>query len=186
MAAMTIALVILMVAAAPAVQGVEHIVGGDNQWSQGVDYVAWAASQTFTVGDTLLFVYGTTHKVDEVNEADYKNCKFGNAIDSHDDGNTSISLTKVGSYYFVCPISDHCTGGMKLSVNVVAATPGPTGSPPSPSGSTSPTSPNTPPTTPSETVPPPPSPAEAASIVCNMKMLGVTVVLAALLVAFMG
>ncbi|XP_060673319.1 uclacyanin-3-like [Ziziphus jujuba] len=145
MAAMAVALVILMVAAAPVVQGVEHIVGGDNQWSQGVDYDSHFR---------ILFVYGTTHKVDEVNEADYKNCKFGNAIESHDDGNTSISLTKVGSYYFVCPISDHCTGGMKLSVNVVAATPGPTGSPPSPSGSTSPTSPNTPPTTPSETVPP--------------------------------
>lgn len=53
MAAMAAALVILMVMAAPAVEGVQHIVGDASQWSQGFNYVAWAASKTFTVGDTL-------------------------------------------------------------------------------------------------------------------------------------
>lgn len=44
---------ILMMAASPAVQGVQHIVGGDSHWTLGVNYTSWAATQKFNVGDTL-------------------------------------------------------------------------------------------------------------------------------------
>ncbi|KAF3445592.1 hypothetical protein FNV43_RR10768 [Rhamnella rubrinervis] len=185
MASIAAVLIILTVAAAPAVNGVQYIVGGSSKWSQSTNYDAWSAAQKFTVGDTLLFQYDGSHKVDEVNEADYNSCSFANPIQSHDDGNTSIALTKAGPMYFVCPVSSHCANGMKLKITVTASTSGPTGSPPPPSGSTTP---NTPPTTPSNTVSPPPPPPSSGSpsIVCNMNMLGLTALLAPLLAAFMG
>lgn len=64
-----------------------------------------------------MFVYGPTHKVDEVNEVNYKKYKFDGSIESHDNGNTSISLTKVGTYYLVRPVSTRSAGGVKLAIN---------------------------------------------------------------------
>jgi|UniRef100_A0A2N9GJ75 hypothetical protein len=170
--AMQIALLILTLAA-PVVYGAQHIVGDSTGWSQGVDYSTWATGKTFTVGDTLLFTYTTTHKVDIVNQADYNNCNSGNAIQSYQDGNTTIPLSSAGTTYYICPTAGHCAGGMKLSVNVVAASTAPSG---------------TPPTTPSTTVsPPPPPPSGAASISCNMNnlMFGFLLVLVTMF-AYMG
>lgn len=50
--AIATALLILLLAA-PTVYGVQHIVGDASGWSTSVDYDSWAASNTFTVGDTL-------------------------------------------------------------------------------------------------------------------------------------
>lgn len=47
------ALLILLMAAAPLVYGIEHIVGGNAGWSTVVNYSMWAATQNFTVNDTL-------------------------------------------------------------------------------------------------------------------------------------
>jgi len=187
--AMQITLLILMLAA-PAVYGTQHIVGGTGGWSQTAgSYATWAAGQTFLVGDTLLFTYGSNHGVDVVSEADYTNCNSGNAINSYIGGSTTIALPNVGQMYFICPTAGHCAGGMKLAVNVTAAsgTP-PTTSPTTPSTPTPPGTPST--TTPSTTVSPPPPPPHsngAASIYGDMNnlMFGFSVVVGTMF-AFMG
>lgn len=56
--AIATALVILLLAA-PAVYGVQHTVGDTSGWDSNVDYVTWAASKTFTVGDTLCKLFLT-------------------------------------------------------------------------------------------------------------------------------
>ncbi|GLT84291.1 hypothetical protein SLE2022_025300 [Rubroshorea leprosula] len=146
-------LAVSVVSASGTVSAVNYIVGDTSGWTQGVDYGTWAQGKTFNVGDTLLFTYGSTHKVDEVSESDYTSCATANALSTHSDGNTTITLSKAGSMYFICPTAGHCTGGMKLAVSVVSAsgTPSPS-SPPPPSSSTTPSRSTTPPpSTPSPT-----------------------------------
>ncbi|XP_002526464.2 uclacyanin-3 [Ricinus communis] len=173
--ALSSALLILLLAV-PAVYGVEHDVGGSSGWTNfGVDYSTWAAAETFTVGDTLVFSYGTNHQVAEVSESDYNSCSSSNAIETHTGGSTTVTLSKTGKRFFICPTGGHCGSGMKLAIDVVAAstTPGTTpATPPPPSGSTTPDA-GTPPTTPSSTTSPPPPPSDngAASIFVNV-MLG--------------
>ncbi|PON58819.1 Phytocyanin domain containing protein [Parasponia andersonii] len=187
MAAMATALLVLLLAA-PAVRGAQYTVGDTAGWNSGVDYTAWTSDKTFTVGDTLVFNYDTSHKVDEVNQNDYKSCSTSNVLKSHGGTTVTITLSTSGSVYFICPTPGHCDNGMKLQVDVKASsTPG--GSPPStpspPSGS--PSTPGTPPATTTPSTNQPPSPTSgAASIVANMNVLGVSVVLATLLVAFRG
>ncbi|KAM1019019.1 hypothetical protein FF1_040444 [Malus domestica] len=175
MAIATALLVLLL--AAPTVYGVQHIVGDASGWSTSVDYDSWAASNTFTVGDTLVFNYGSSHKVDIVNQADFASCSSSNSLKTYDDGATTITLSQPGPAYFICPSAGHCGNGMKLSVNVVAAG--------TPSGTPS-TTPSTP-TTPGSIVspPPPPPPPKGAANTLDMNMLGFPLVLATL-VAFMG
>ncbi|KAB1215020.1 Blue copper protein [Morella rubra] len=111
-----------------------------------------------------MFNYGSSHGVDQVSQTDYTNCNAGNAIQSYQGGSTTIKLSNPGPMYFMCPTIGHCAGGMKLAVNVVAASTTPSGTTPSPP-STAPT------TTPSTTVPPPPPPpahSGAATISCSM------------------
>ncbi|CAH2066891.1 unnamed protein product [Thlaspi arvense] len=91
------------------------------EWSLGKDYSSLATGKPFAVGDTIVFNYGAGHTVDEVSESDYKSCTLGNSISSDSSGTTSIALKTSGSHYFICAIPGHCSGGMKLSVNVGAA-----------------------------------------------------------------
>ncbi|XP_031277594.1 uclacyanin-3-like [Pistacia vera] len=161
---------LFLLLATPAVYAVDYTVGDTSGWTSGFDYTTWVSGKTFKVGDALIFNYGGTHEVDEVKKSDYDNCVSSNAIDSHDDGNTRINLTTVGTKYFICPTAGHCTGGMKLAVTVAASsgttpnTPA-TGSPP-----TAGTPSNT--TTPSSGVPSPPSSSSAASTtLCNMMLV---------------
>uniref|UniRef100_A0A5B7BEY8 Putative mavicyanin-like n=1 Tax=Davidia involucrata TaxID=16924 RepID=A0A5B7BEY8_DAVIN len=177
--AMAAALLILLVAA-PAAYAAEHVVGGSTGWSTSGNYATWAAGQTFTVGDTLLFNYDSgTHSVDQVSQADYTNCNAGNALQTYTGGKTTVSLTTAGPLYFMCPTSGHCQQGMKLAVTVVAASTTPGGS--SPSGS--------PPSTPTTPPPPPPPPRSGAAGSTfgsmNCFMLGLSIVVGTML-AFMG
>ncbi|CAH8257920.1 unnamed protein product [Arabidopsis lyrata] len=94
------------------------------EWSLGKDYSSLATGKSFAVGDTIVFNYGAGHTVDEVSESDYKSCTLGNAISSDSSGTTSIALKTSGPHYFICGIPGHCTGGMKLSVTVPAASSG--------------------------------------------------------------
>ncbi|PSS35803.1 Uclacyanin-3 like [Actinidia chinensis var. chinensis] len=180
--AMVAALLILVVVAATAAAD-QHTVGGSAGWTQGVVYSVWANGETFKVGDTLLFNYGVTHSVDEVNQSDYNNCNSGNAIVSYSGGKTTISLNATGPMYFICPTSGHCQGGMKLAITVVAAST-PTASPPPPGSppSTTPTNSTSPP-------PPPPPPPHSAAPgnfgVKNFLLLEISLLLVALIV-FMG
>ncbi|PRQ57411.1 putative Blue (type 1) copper binding protein [Rosa chinensis] len=182
--ALAIAFLILMVAAPAAVYGAEHTVGDTQGWNQGVNYDTWASGKTFTVGDTLVFNYDSSHKVDEVNLADYNGCSSSNSIKTYEDSPTKITLSKAGPSYYICPIPGHCANGMKLLVNVVAAGT-PSGTPPTTTPAT-PAPPTT--TTPANNdspPPPPPPPKISPASSLHMNLVGVPLVLATLM-AVMG
>ncbi|GMP42592.1 hypothetical protein CsSME_00012283 [Camellia sinensis var. sinensis] len=190
--AMAAAVLALLVVVAPAVQAVQHTVGGTSGWSQTTDYSTWAAGATFTVGDTLLFNYGSSHSVAVMSQSDYNSCNTGNAINTYNGGQTTITLDKPGSMYFACPSFGHCQGGMKMAINVVAATsstttPSSGSSPTTPAGSTSPATPTTEPsTTPAiTTTTTTPHPYSGAAGSFGSMNLGFSIGLAGL-VAFMG
>ncbi|KAL0547676.1 hypothetical protein IC582_012100 [Cucumis melo] len=146
--AMKAAAVFVVLIAVRAVYGADIIVGGSSGWNQGFNYDTWATQQKFTVGDTLVFNYGGSHSVDEVNEASYTACSSSSVIKSHTGGTTSIPLSAVGPRYFICSTPGHCASGMKLQVNVLAA-----------NSTQNPTPTPTPPATGTQ---PPPSPSAAA------------------------
>ncbi|KAL5560502.1 hypothetical protein UlMin_036713 [Ulmus minor] len=175
---MAIALLICLMAA-PAVYGEQYTVGDTGGWTNsGGGYTTWATGKTFKVGDTLLFNYGSSHKVDVVDKSGYDNCNSANALESHDDGATTITLAKSGPIYFICPVLNHCSsGGMKLSITVDAST-SPT-TPPTPAATSPSGSGTTPPSTTSP--PPPPSGSGATSVVGDMKVFGLSLVFVALL-----
>jgi hypothetical protein len=163
-------------------QAETYFVGGTTQeWgfppSDGANYYSdvWAKGITFRVGDVLQFVYNAeSHNVYQLpNETAYANCDFSSPIASKASGNDSFLLTSVGDVYYACEIPTHCaTYGMKLSIQVVAASSGspppaspPTAPPPatpSPAPATPPTAPApapaTPPTAPAPATPPPTAP----------------------------
>ncbi|KAK4398032.1 hypothetical protein Sango_1278700 [Sesamum angolense] len=118
-----------------------YTVGAPNGgWDQSTDLTTWASSQTFLVGDNLIFQYTTNHDVTEVSKPDFDSCSASNPLQPpHSGGLTLISLTSAGSRYFICGSAGHCLGGMKVQIDIFAAS-----SPP-------------PSTTPS--LPPPPPPA---------------------------
>ncbi|XP_007052334.2 PREDICTED: uclacyanin-3 [Theobroma cacao] len=164
---------LLLLLATPAAYAVQYTVGDSTGWTSTGDYTTWVQGKTFNVGDTLLFKYDSSHKVDEVSKSDYGNCNSGNSLKSYSDGNTVITLSTAGSMYFICPTVGHCAGGMKLAIDVVAAsgnTPS-NSSPPSGSPSGSSSSP-----------PPPPTRSGAPSIMNNAGLiLGFSLVLGAVL-----
>ncbi|KAI4356621.1 hypothetical protein L6164_000630 [Bauhinia variegata] len=135
---------LVLLLTATIVYGVDHTVGENAGWSLTAgDYAAWAATQTFTVGDNLVFNYDSSHGVDVVNEDDYKSCSSSNPINSFKGGRTELMLSSPGRVYIICPTAGHCSAGMKLAITVVAAasnTPGggspstttPAGPPPPP------------------------------------------------------
>ncbi|KAH9609088.1 hypothetical protein KSS87_021848 [Heliosperma pusillum] len=166
-----IVLVVLIIQLASAKQ---HEVGGSPGWDESTDYDTWAKSQTFKVGDTLVFKYATgIHDVVELgSESEYKKCDINNAANSFNGGSNVVKLDKVGTRYFTCGTSGHCIAGMKLMVNVVAADSSPpSSSPPSPSPS-SPSSSSSPspssssssslPSSTSSSSPPSPSPSSSS------------------------
>ncbi|KAL0429140.1 UNVERIFIED_CONTAM: hypothetical protein Sradi_0540000 [Sesamum radiatum] len=192
-----IACVLLLLISPAAYAATTHTVGGLSGWNTGIDYGNWASGQTFATRDTLLFNYDTTHAVSQVTEADYQNCSTENVpIYFYSSSPTSIPLTAVGTSYFICPRSNHCSQGMKLAVTVtmrgssppsfgdpIPLPPSDGASPSPPSGS--PETPGTPPSTPSS--PPPPAGGSAASILGskNSLMAGFSLVLEAV-VGVMG
>jgi hypothetical protein len=157
-------------------QAETYFVGGSTQqWgfppSNSATYYSdvWAKGITFRVGDVLQFVYNAeAHNVYQLpNETAYANCDFSSPIASKASGNDSFPLTSVGDVYYACEIPTHCaTYGMKLSIQVVAASSGspPPASPPTaPAPATPPPAPApaTPPTAPAPATPPPTAPAPA-------------------------
>ncbi|XP_028797102.1 blue copper protein [Neltuma alba] len=97
-----------------------YTVGDTSGWAIGADYGTWASGKTFQVGDSLVFNYGAGHTVDEVKESDYKSCTTGNSLSTDSSGATTIPLKTAGTHYFICAVPGHCSGGMKLSVDVKA------------------------------------------------------------------
>ncbi|KAG8076836.1 hypothetical protein GUJ93_ZPchr0006g42812 [Zizania palustris] len=100
---------------------------------------------------------GGMHTVAEVSAAEYASCSANNALTSDSSGTTSIPLKTPGKHYFICGVSSHCSNGMKLVVDVAAASPAPDA--PSTTPSTTPASPGSSsgvtPTTPATVLSPP-------------------------------
>ena len=102
------------------------------------------------------FNYPSGHTVDEVTSSDYSSCTASNAISTDSTGSTTIPLKTAGGHYFICGIAGHCSGGMKLSINVseaASATPTTPTTPATPGGST--TTPSTSQAPPTTTITPP-------------------------------
>ncbi|KAF5764482.1 putative Blue (type 1) copper binding protein [Helianthus annuus] len=132
--------------------GADHAVGGTGgSWDQVTDLKTWASSETFTVGDNLVFTYTSNHDVLEVSKDDYDSCSIANPVTSNTASPTTIALKDAGSRYFICGTPGHCDQGMKVEIKTVAASSGPptTTTPPS---SDSPTT-TTPPSSDSPTPP---------------------------------
>ncbi|KAK4364295.1 hypothetical protein RND71_015653 [Anisodus tanguticus] len=108
----------------------DRIVGGNDGWSQSVDYSNWASGETFSVGDNLVFNYAGNHGVNVVSKDAYENCNTGNAIQVHTGGETSIPLSSAGDMYFVCPTLNHCDTGMKLAIKIQGSSSGTKSNPP--------------------------------------------------------
>jgi hypothetical protein len=187
---------LVLLLAFPSVFATDFTVGDAKGWDLGVDYTTWPSGKTFKVGDNLVFKYGSTHQVDEVSESDYKSCSSSSPIKNYNDGDSKVALTKAGKQYFICPTAGHCAGGMKLEINVVAAstTPTPSGTPPptkTPSGTPSKTPPTTDtPSTPSSgtntTSPPPPKDSGAISVSNGISLLVGSFFVSTMVLSFMG
>ncbi|XP_045788189.1 uclacyanin-3-like [Trifolium pratense] len=185
---------LVLLLAFPSVFATDFTVGDANGWTQGPDYTAWTSGKTFKVGDNLVFKYGSVHQVNEVDESGYTGCSASNTIKKYEDGDSKVPLTKAGKIYFICPTPGHCSGGMKLQVNVVAAstTPTPSGTPPptkTPSGTPS-TTPSDTPSTPSSgtntTSPPPPKDSGAMSVSNGISLLIGSFFVSTMVLSFMG
>ncbi|KAH8488287.1 hypothetical protein Peur_060000 [Populus x canadensis] len=190
MANIASALLILVLAAPAAYAATTYTVGDSSGWTTLGDYTTWVSGKTFTVGDSLLFKYSSTHSVAEVSKDDYDSCSTSNLGKTYTDGSSTVLLSTAGPMYFICSTPGHCSGGMKLAITVAAASGTPstptTPAPPVDDGSTTPsTTSGSSPTAPTGT-PPPPSKSDngATSILYNM-MLGVFLVFGTT-VALMG
>ncbi|KAF7839632.1 blue copper protein-like [Senna tora] len=121
------ALAIVLVAAATLVHlstaQTRHVVGDATGWtipSGGAStYDAWAANQTFTLGDTLVFNFTNgQHDVAKVKKADFDACNTGNVIFTITDGPASVNLNETGEQFYICTFGNHCSLGQKLAINV--------------------------------------------------------------------
>ncbi|KAJ0693152.1 putative Blue (type 1) copper binding protein [Helianthus annuus] len=125
--------------------GADHAVGGTGgSWDQVTDLKTWASSETFTVGDNLVFTYTSNHDVLEVSKDDYDSCSITNPVTSNTASPTTIALKDAGSRYFICGTPGHCDQGMKVEIKTVAASSGPptTTTPPSSDSPTTTTPPS--------------------------------------------
>ena len=64
------------------------------------------------------------HNVYQVTEAAYRTCDpsaAGSVLATYDPGFDNVPLPEAKSYWFICEISGHCMGGMKLAVTVTVA-----------------------------------------------------------------
>uniref|UniRef100_A0ACD5UY33 Uncharacterized protein n=1 Tax=Avena sativa TaxID=4498 RepID=A0ACD5UY33_AVESA len=108
-----------VVALAQLAAAVDHTVAS---WdASGTDYNTWSAAQKFTTKDSIVFNYAASHDVVEVSKAGYDACSASTPVASYKGGKTTVKLATAGKHYFICGIPGHCAAGMKLTVNVVAA-----------------------------------------------------------------
>ncbi|KAK7846591.1 uclacyanin 1-like [Quercus suber] len=110
--------------------GANYTVGGANSgWDTSTDLQTWASSQSFLVGDNLIFQYTPNHDVLEVSKSDYDSCQASNPIQSYSGGTTNIPLSSQGKRYFICGTSGHCSQGMKVQIDTLATSAPPPASP---------------------------------------------------------
>ncbi|XP_059661040.1 uclacyanin 1-like [Cornus florida] len=140
-----------------------YTVGAPNGgWDTSSDLQTWASSQSFAIGDNLIFVYTINHDVVEVTKANYDSCQSSSPVQSYTGGNTVIPLASAGKRYFICGTSGHCSQGMKVEIDTLAASAPPPSSPASPPPSSIP--PTASPATPPAASPPAHSPHSAPTL----------------------
>ncbi|CAL0321199.1 unnamed protein product [Lupinus luteus] len=92
-----------------------YIVGDSSGWDISTNLDAWVADKKFKIGDSLSFQYSSSsYNVDEVTRENYDTCNTTNILKSYANGNTTVTLTRGGDWYFVCGNQLYCLGGMKL------------------------------------------------------------------------
>ncbi|XVF08534.1 hypothetical protein REPUB_Repub07fG0011100 [Reevesia pubescens] len=95
-----------------------YVVGDTSGWDISTDMDAWVKDKIFNVGDVLLFQYSSYHTVSEVRKQSYETCNTTDTLSTFSNGNTTVTLSKPGTRYFICDNQLHCLGGLKLKVNV--------------------------------------------------------------------
>ncbi|OIT31643.1 PREDICTED: cucumber peeling cupredoxin-like [Nicotiana attenuata] len=124
-----------------------HVVGDNIGWTMpnngAVAYTNWAAGKTFSVGDTLVFNFGTNqHDVLQVQKTSFDGCNSQNAIgDPIMAGPANVTLDSAGAHYYICTFGRHCQNGQKLAITV-SSTGTPGANPPAPSNQTTPVVPS--------------------------------------------
>ncbi|KAK9910689.1 hypothetical protein M0R45_034641 [Rubus argutus] len=112
-----VVVVALMVFPSMVLAQSSYEVGGDASWGKlHFDYQAWADSITFLVGDSLDFDYDPT-SIDVIVAASadlYDQCSLQGNLGDYSDGNTVLTLSTVGTYYFFD--SRFCNDNMKFFV----------------------------------------------------------------------
>ncbi|KAF3796488.1 Blue copper protein [Nymphaea thermarum] len=122
------------------IEAAVYTVGDDDEWSLEGDYDKWSQKYNFTVGDTLefkvayklimgssmllLFVFRyvkSQHNVYIVRQRTYMSCNTSTGVlNIYTSGNDRIVL-RARKYWFICGITDHCSGGMKFGLNLLGA-----------------------------------------------------------------
>ncbi|KAI8551862.1 hypothetical protein RHMOL_Rhmol06G0220200 [Rhododendron molle] len=128
-------------------------------WDTSTDLASWSSSKRFKAGDSLAFTYPSNHDVVEVPKTDYDSCQTTNSIQTYNGGNTVIPLSSPGKRYFICGTFGHCSQGMKVEIDTLAASTSPTRAPTPETGIESPHSP-----APSHVVSPTESPSLSPSL----------------------
>ena len=113
-------------------------------WDLSTNYGTWASSRNFKADDQIVFKYShQAHDVLEVSKADYDSCSTASHVSTFNSGNDVVTLTTTGTRYFICGFPGHCTGGMKVKIDVM-----PGSSSTSPAPASGPSASNAPPPTP--------------------------------------
>ncbi|KAL3833574.1 hypothetical protein ACJIZ3_008310 [Penstemon smallii] len=121
---------IITAAAVASAVATDYMVGDNAGWKLEVNYTEWAKGKDFRVGDTLMFMYNKDyHNVAKVNGTDFQQCTASNASNLLRTGSDTITLATPGKKWYICGLSDHCSKGMKLVINVAAAPEAPAPSP---------------------------------------------------------
>ncbi|KAF3784611.1 Early nodulin-like protein 1 [Nymphaea thermarum] len=104
----------------------EFQVGGSQGWTVPKDtstnpYNQWAEKNRFQIGDSLLFVYqSSSDSVLQVSRDDYNNCNTATPIAAFNDGRTTFTFNRSGSFYFISGAEDNCKKNEKLVVVVLS------------------------------------------------------------------
>ncbi|KAM3278741.1 hypothetical protein ACQJBY_046167 [Aegilops geniculata] len=107
----------------------EHMVGDDKGWTLNFNYTAWAETNQFVVGDTLVFKYNNAvHNLVEVGGPDFLACNEPANAAVLTSGEDRVTLDKAGRKWFLCAVGQHCQNGMKLKITILE-TPAPTPQP---------------------------------------------------------
>ncbi|KAJ8490561.1 hypothetical protein OPV22_012282 [Ensete ventricosum] len=114
------ALILLPLMALQHVAATDYMVGDDDGWTTGTNYLTWSEKYNFTVGDVLVFRYlAGQHDVYQVTEETYRSCNSSSGVlRRYASGADRVALEEATTYWFICNTSGHCLGGMKFGISV--------------------------------------------------------------------